>query len=662
MDISLTLEHLNQYHQKVIERNEIKHFREDIVALIRTSSKKGLFKGITNPSDYIQNLRTQKLNSILPKNQLHDKIDIYEEFIKHPDLNLNINIPSTLIRLSQSPVPFLIQTLKNGKIVSRACPEAEFFNLSKEENNMFCYKVKNKETVVLLSSELAKSIWDSSKEPASIQQFIESRTNPPSITRVIWKEGSKNKYFSIINKKKVQKTQKSDKKIPKNKKGLIKPRAISEISHFEYSKSMLTTSKSVNNPFKLKLNLKFPKLDLNQSHSNPNQSEISGIKQNGIWNDFEKILESDRAKNFLVNSKNPDKCTSIEAKGNFNDIDKMVSQIVGFLNENVFKEIKISAIVLDFIQDKSKKWILLKCRECTFDRHFELNFHRERSQRKLKRRLSNSSIKRYDSFQEEMVVRQESVEIHTTPLDLEESKQDEIQVLYKKKPKPIQLDEVSERDLFERYAKVSEKVDKIASQKINFTPIPPKEPSTPQCFSMNPLISKSKYPFPKRNASDSQNKSKFQESVYHYTQQHMNEVVYSFDEIKISGQLSKIPKENLIKKYGGDEFWKEFILSLYNKVLASDILNKYFKNSKLENFTMIVNGMFTIFNSQVSPEFRRKVRTSHQNMGLIEKEFDCYANIFEHTLTEFEVEENDKHIIMSQIKSMKYLICKQGYY
>ncbi|CAG9312013.1 unnamed protein product [Blepharisma stoltei] len=654
MNISLTLDSLNQFHQKAMEIDQINQFRDDIVTLIKSSSKKGLFKGIINPSEHIQNSRTKKLNSILPKNQFHNRINIFEEFIKHPDVSIGINVPPTLVRIAQSAVPFLIQTLKNGKVATRVYQEGEFFIQNKEDDNsIFCYKAQNKETVLFFDGESAKLMWESSQEPVAMQPFIESLSNPPSLTRIVWKEGSKTKYFSIINKKKIPVRSKSGTKVTLDKK-VKQARLRSCVSPFEYSKSILKTTKSVNNPFKLNSNLKFPRFESSPSNSKAslNQSDFSNIKKNLIWSDVEKIIEVDRTKNFLVNSKVPENCISLETKGKFDEIDKMTFNVVNFLNEHVFKDFKISAIVLDFIQDKSRKWILLKCRECSFDSHFDINFHheKERSSSLPRRKLSSSSSKGSNSFHEEMA-EPEILDNRLSFNNREELKCNEAQVQSKKKPKSIPLDEISEKDLSGRY----EKINKIANQKTIITPNIIKEPSTPQYYTSNPLLSKFKCPYHKVIIDQ----IKPQDSVQNYTQQHMNEAVDSFDEIKIKGQISKLRSENLVQKYGGDLFWQEFILSLYNKVLASELLNKYFKNCKLENFTMIVNGMFIIFNGQVSLEFRRKVRAMHQNMGLLEKEFDCYSNIFEDQLNEYQVEENDKQIIMSQIKSMKYLICRQ---
>jgi len=40
-------------------------------------------------------------------------------------------------------------------------------------------------------------------------------------------------------------------------------------------------------------------------------------------------------------------------------------------------------------------------------------------------------------------------------------------------------------------------------------------------------------------------------------------------------------------------------------------------------------------------------------MGITEKEFNMYTEIFESTLCEHGIKEEDRHIIMTQIKSMK---------
>jgi len=125
----------------------------------------------------------------------------------------------------------------------------------------------------------------------------------------------------------------------------------------------------------------------------------------------------------------------------------------------------------------------------------------------------------------------------------------------------------------------------------------------------------------------------------------------------MNAELLKVRQQNLIRKYGGEEFWTRFIDSLYKKIMSTDCpLKKYFLNSSL---SMITNGMHKVFNGCASLQFRRKIKAAHQNMGIQESEFLTYSNLFEETLNEFNIEDCDKEMIVSQIRMMKTLVCQQ---
>lgn len=163
MEVPVILQNLNQYHQMSIERDEIQNFREDVLTLINETTEKGLFKVTKNQADHIQSLYTKKLNSLLPQISKPQRLDIYNLIAKHSDIrNLSITVPTALLRIENMSLPFLIQTLSNGKIISRPCRENEFFRLkfdiTEEVGPLFCYKVQGKETIVFYDVESALSM------------------------------------------------------------------------------------------------------------------------------------------------------------------------------------------------------------------------------------------------------------------------------------------------------------------------------------------------------------------------------------------------------------------------------------------------------------------------------------------------------------------------
>ncbi|CAG9334689.1 unnamed protein product [Blepharisma stoltei] len=224
---------------------------------------------------------------------------------------------------------------------------------------------------------------------------------------------------------------------------------------------------------------------------------------------------------------------------------------------------------------------------------------------------------------------------------------------------------LSEKDLFERWNKVNQKLEQIISLK----PSPSMKSSNIKEQSIKAY--QSWYNIrgnPTLNSSESEPDSEvppaqsppvstiWNDKTALHVKKCFADIAGKIDEMNMNTELLKVKTQNLVRKYGGDEFWKEFIESLYQKIMSPDYgLDKYFSSSNLE---MITWGMFQVFNGCATMQFRRRIKAAHINMGITEKEFNTYCDLFESTLVEFGVEERDKVAIMSQIRSMKCLICR----
>ncbi|CAG9334575.1 unnamed protein product [Blepharisma stoltei] len=684
MDLPTKLEKLNFLHQKAFEHEEIKNAREDIVSLIKESSD-SYVKCIRSSSEYLKINNTKKFNSLLSNTSNQRKLDIFDTFIKYSDVgSLNVNIPTTMVRNGNLPVSFLVQTIKNGKVIARPCNEEEYFNIEterffedNENTSLYVYKALNKEGDLIYSNDSAKSVWNSSKEPAKMQHCIQSLSNPPSIIRVLWVDGAKIKYFSIINHKKIKRAAKNE----------TKPIAVDpnynqkrRFSTFDYRTLLKKTSQSINNPFKVKsekepvLKSKQKRRSQSFSHSTPEEFYASLNPPKEAKNTLIGQLNKDNSNDFLVNSKKIENCFVVETKGQFSEINAMTAQIIEFLNRHPFKEDNVKGIVLDFIQNRDKKWFLLKCKE--FSNGLNTNLSRFESLKTPEPKKACFRKQRTMSVDLSHLKVEESI---TEVPELESIRkladsQSSLAGKYRNKSnKLIPLAEIPENEIFDKYSKLNEKPDKILNKEgeINANTILNEAKKCPfysagaspmSCqFSLsrskNPLINKSTLEID--NSAKAKNPS-FSNMVDTYAKNHINAVIDNLDEMNLNTQATKVRNENLVEKYGGKLFWDQFILSLYNKILESEFLSKYFKGAKLENFKMIVSGMFNLFNGTISPKFRRRVRAAHQSLGLSEKEFYNFSDIYENTLLEYQVNEFDKGIMMAQIKSLKTLIFKQG--
>ncbi|CAG9334565.1 unnamed protein product [Blepharisma stoltei] len=639
-----------------------------IPSSIQNPSHFNQFKSCLNSSfkDFNDLSSSATINLMLSRSK-ESHLDIYSLFLLYSNLGkFYINIPTSMIKDNKSGINNIIQTKKNGRIYARNCHEKDFFSINQnntqEKNPLFCIKSPLKDIQLFYSIEAAENAWKKARnEPILVQKFINGYSIVPSITRVLWRDGNENKYFCIASKS-IQNTRLVESKPKISQASSNNIGKTNHFSKFRYSHMIPKTKKSHNTQFCIAQ--KNRKKDIRSS---------SAIMNENKWS-CEKIAEN-RSKSlspckmpitYIVSTKSQEEYIVTENKSEIPEIDDMINQIVTFLNNHFCKDEKLKYLVADFIYNKNGKWVFLDCKEYSTQSSSPIDSLNSESEPKI---LSPPRNKRSLSEGIQNIIPLESIRCKTPTTA----------TLPFKMKKNFNLNRTieasSEQDLFERCNKLSQKIDYLTSlkparhlNKVNF-----KEESIKAYqmrFNQNTCTYLDKIqkdmnrndefliscPIFKQkpNIENAKNTLLFHK-VNDHAQRHLLETNNNLDEMKVQCELIKVKRKDLIHHYGGDEFWNQFIMSLYKKVIENESLCKYFSTSSLN---MIIRGMLKVFNGNATLEFRRTVRSAHQNLKICEKEFDSYSNIFESTLKEFHIEEDDRQMIMSQIKSMKCLICK----
>lgn len=136
----------------------------------------------------------------------------------------------------------------------------------------------------------------------------------------------------------------------------LRSKKVPRFSDFKYTNHLLTTSQSVNNTDKLGAtdepmrNSSYPNLSKVMAES-PKERKTRSVTKKETISFFTK---SDPDQEFLVNSKKPESCYSVQTKGKYPEVELMVAQVIQFLNAKIFKSDELKGIVLDFIQNKEK--------------------------------------------------------------------------------------------------------------------------------------------------------------------------------------------------------------------------------------------------------------------------------------------------------------------
>ncbi|CAG9319269.1 unnamed protein product [Blepharisma stoltei] len=649
--------------------------------------------------DYVTNHR--EFNS-LPKlynGQQFDPFRLFSTFAKQN--NLCINIPITLVRLCTVGQPYLVQSNKYGAVTSKQCSEGEFFNLyngkSDHESPIYCYKTVGHETIFLYTRESAESLWNSTSNTAArIQHFVHCRSKPSSIIRVHWRVGMKSKYFLISNRVKYNFTQKETTIKKLNTITMVSKKKRSNTmmgGDFRYTDMISKTSKSINNPFKVTLaqdKLKHKRTEslmsqnsiLNPAFYDKNLCEISTVMS----------LPNNTNSN-IVNPRELDTITVIEDTVKVADIENMVNRITKFLCDNAYRNGELGEMLLDFTCDKDKKWVFLDSKEIVLQQKMlpEIRYvKRADLPPKMKRRtLSyvNMPKPNIKNFNFNIKINQIADSTPKCPYLPSSPQLDESKPLRKMSLTPgvmqscpfilnsplndSQKSGINESDFMEKWHKASKKIDHAVSLKPSMMArLVDAEEQSIRAYQARHIKSDSMTDLTITNSPEEGKKDIHESpaSNIHNTSNslwdnkyndHINkcftDVIDKIDEMNMNTELLKIKSRNLVEAYGGDEFWSRFISSLYKKITACDALTKFYEHYNLQT---IFNGMFKVFNGCATLDFRRRIKAVHEGMGITEKEFNLYVDIFDSVLREHDVKDEDIHIIMIQIRSMKWLICR----
>ncbi|CAG9334567.1 unnamed protein product [Blepharisma stoltei] len=678
MESTVFIEHLKNSHQSALGEIDNSELKINFLRLIYS-------QGLTNfnPKNPINKTRlaeksTEKINSLLPKCFYSYKLNLFESILNNfKNTSLALNVPATLIKVKDCPSPYLIKTNSSGKIHIKESCEQEFFRHKFAAENLFCYKNSIKGTISLHGSEDSKSF---NTDYDIIQEFIHCKSNQISITRALWIQGKAIKYYNIIKRNKTHNYQKLSPKInSKNIKYQRRNSSFNELSTFKYTDLLQKSSQSINNPFKISEKRKSLIFD-----SALKDSKISFNKAKLVNKSYSLGALKDEPENYeklILNTEKSDDCFSFESKIKIPEIEEMVIRFVNFLNHCVFTKKEVSGIVLDFIQGKESKWYLLDCKECStvkknniiLDKNPKCSHLRVKSSPDLNLSLMDDRAPTNCNY------RQIGDNYPIKGLEIRKFKEPTKIV---KASTTTEAPKSSEKELFKRLTLLSNKIDKI-TEKNHLPSLSNNDVKEQSIHAYNDFILHKNWIIdtkchkndtnsclvkeekPKKNcpflqSHDNQdllkhkNKPLWNDESHAYAKKCYSDIAEIYDEMKINSKNISLSK-NFISKYGGDNFWDKFVISLYRKFISDKKLNEYFKNSCQK---MIYTGFHQIFSGNSNIEFRRSIRNAHQSIGVAEEDFYLFLDKFEETFSEFSIEEDDKACIMSQIRSMMCLVCK----
>ncbi len=118
---------------------------------------------------------------------------------------------------------------------------------------------------------------------------------------------------------------------------------------------------------------------------------------------------------------------------------------------------------------------------------------------------------------------------------------------------------------------------------------------------------------------------------------------------------------NLFEKYGGADFWSEFLNVFYSRITESALVRHHFRNKNIAHIKEMLLGLLEVTLVSYSQFSETAMRESHRNLGITEDEFEEWINTYKQTLKDSGVTESDCLYIMETIYSYKKVIVSNSY-
>lgn len=113
---------------------------------------------------------------------------------------------------------------------------------------------------------------------------------------------------------------------------------------------------------------------------------------------------------------------------------------------------------------------------------------------------------------------------------------------------------------------------------------------------------------------------------------------------------------NLFEKYGGADFWSDFLNTVYVRLTTSEFVHQHFKNKNISHIKEMLLGLLelTLVSNMEIP--RAEMKEFHKNLRISGDEFDEWISIYRLTLDESGVSEADCTHIITILSSFRDII------
>lgn len=112
---------------------------------------------------------------------------------------------------------------------------------------------------------------------------------------------------------------------------------------------------------------------------------------------------------------------------------------------------------------------------------------------------------------------------------------------------------------------------------------------------------------------------------------------------------------DLFHKYGGADFWSEFLNIFYTKITSSDILSHHFVDKDINRIKCMLIELLEISLIGETEYEESMLTDSHKYMRITNLEFETWISFYRETMGELGVEDQDANSVIGFLR--KYKTC-----
>lgn len=118
---------------------------------------------------------------------------------------------------------------------------------------------------------------------------------------------------------------------------------------------------------------------------------------------------------------------------------------------------------------------------------------------------------------------------------------------------------------------------------------------------------------------------------------------------------------DLFNKYGGAEFWSDFLNAFYSRITTSNVLSHHFVDKNVSHIKIMLIGLLEVTLVSDGEYSEEKMAKTHDGMGITNEELDDWISIYTETLKEFGVLEQDIVSLVELVNKYRTSIVSKDY-